>query len=119
MRSPARFFTDIIRKSPFMFPWVALFHVLMLGYILWLYHAEPLSLVWLQPAWMLAYTACWLFVCDLRKWAGYSYLALTSLNLALNYFIQDQAEKDIYVSALLLIDVGFSFFVLFYFRRFE
>jgi len=120
MRAFRTWLRDIVRKPPALFPYVALFHLFLLVYITWLYHAEPFpSVSWLQPLWMLGYTICWLFVCDLRKWAAYGYLLLTAVNLSLQFFVHDPVQKDLLVSPLLLIDVAFCFFVLFFFRRFR
>ena len=55
----------------------------------------------------------------MRRWAGYGYLALTSVNLLLYAALQDVVAREIYTSSLLLIDVGFCFFILFFFRRFR
>ncbi len=120
MRSFRTFIEDVIRKPPVIFPWVALFHVVMLGYVTWLFHADPLfSAGWLQPLWLLGYTVCWIFICDLRRWAAYGYLLLTSANLLLYAVCKDLVAREIYTSSLLLIDVGFCFFILFFFRRFK
>jgi hypothetical protein len=98
-----------------MFPLVALFHIIMLAYSIWNAHTEPLSsIIWLQPLWMVAYTISWLFVCDLRRWAAYSYMILTAVNLTLfAVHITD------YGSALFLMDIVFSFFILVYIKKFE
>ncbi len=114
------FIRDIIRKPPVIFPWVALFHVVMLAYVTWLFSTEPMfSAGWLQPLWMLAYTVCWIFICDLRRWAAYGYILLTSVNLLLYVLCKDVVAREMYTSSFSLIDVGFCFFVLFFFRRFN
>jgi hypothetical protein len=119
MRGFRSFVGDIIRKPPFLFPWVALFHIVLLGYTIWLYSSEPLwSAGWLQPLWLLAYTICWIFICDLRKWAAYGYIFLTSVDLLFYFFIPDPGERELYGSVLFLVNVVFCFFVLFFFRRF-
>lgn len=118
MRNFGTFIRDVIRKPPVIFPWIALFHVVMLAYVLWIFHTEPLfSVGWLQPLWMLGYTVCWLFVCDMRRWAAYGYMLLTSVNLLLYAFSGDVILRDLYTSALLLIDAGFCVFIMIYFRR--
>lgn len=120
MRSFKTFIGDVIRKPPVIFPWVALFHVVMLGYVIWLFHTDPLfSPGWLQPLWLLGYTVCWIFICDLRRWGAYGYLLLTSANLLVYALSKDHLAREIYTSSLLLIDVGFCFFILFFFRRFR
>ena len=110
----------ILTKPPMLFPWVALFHITMLGFIVWLYRDVPvMSLAWLQPLWLLCYTICWLAICDLRRWGAYGYLALTSINLILYATVSNAMLKELYTSPLFLIDVVFCLFILFYFRRME
>lgn len=120
MRSVKVFVGDIIRKPPVMFPWVALFHLVMLGYLIVLYSGEPLTTAgWLQPLWMLGYTVFWIGVCDLRKWGAYGYLGLTIANLLIYATTKNVLAREIYTSSLFLIDAAFSFFVLLFFRRFR
>jgi len=114
------FIKDITHKPPYLFPWVALFHLVMLFYSIWNFRTEPFpSLGWIQPLWMLGYTVFWFFVCDMRKWAAYGYLGLTMLNLILYFSLKNSLDSALYVSSLFLVDVFFSFFILFFFRRFE
>src|SRR5690242_18532794 len=78
------FFKRIFKKPPILFPLVALFHIAMLLFSIWNYSTEPfLSIAWVQPLWMLLYSLSWLFVCDMKRWAAYVYIALTTLNLML------------------------------------
>ena len=120
MRSLKTFARDIVKKPPAIFPWVALFHFLMFAYQLWLYSDMPFSsIAWLQPAWMLAYSIAWLFVCDLRKWAAMLYLGLTMLNIAIYMGFISAMKHDMYSSPIYFIDILFSFFILFFYRRFE
>lgn len=120
MRDIKTFARDIIKKPPAIFPWVALFHFVILVYQLWLYSDMPFpSLSWLQPAWLLAYSIAWLFACDMRKWAALLYLGLTMLNLSLYLGFLNMAKQDLYSSPIYLIDVLFSFFILFFYKRFE
>lgn len=108
------FFRRIIQKPPVLFPLLALFHIAMLVYSIWNASSEPLtSMIWLQPLWMVGYTVSWLFVCDMRKRAAYLYLGLSLTNLILF-----ATHKNDYTSALFLMDIVFSFFILVYFRRF-
>lgn len=102
------------------FTWVALFHVLATVYTIWLYHTEPFpSVSWIQPLWMVVYTISWIFICDMRRWAAYSYVFLTSLSLLLRFLLKMNAtEISLYSSVLFPVDVMFSFFVLYFFRRF-
>ena len=123
MRNISSFFRDIVKKPPLVFPYMALFHVVMFLFTLWTYRTEPVfSVGWIQPLWMLLYTVFWLFVCDMRKWAAWGYLAITTFNLVLKFSLHSKADVDLYVSTMstaIYLDVLFSFFILFYYKRFE
>ena len=60
------FIIRILKKPPVIFPWVALFHIGILLFSVYLFSSEPID-AWVQPLWMLAYTVCWLFVCDMKR----------------------------------------------------
>lgn len=104
-----------------LFPWVALFHLVLCCISIWIYRTEPFpSVGWLQPLWIVASTVVWVFICDMKRWAAYSYVFLTSLSLLLRFLLKmDVTEISLYSSALFPMDVIFSFFVLYYFRRFN
>ena len=79
----------------------------------------PFGVEWLQVAWMLAYTIFWLGACGLRRWGAWGYLGLTLLNAILFLSLKTVYEKDVYTSSIFLVDGLFSFFILFYYRRFR
>ena len=119
MRSLKTFIADVTKKPPLLFPLVALFHIVLLVYTIWAERNVPLfAIEWLQPLWMLAYTAFWLYVCDMRRWAAIGYLVTTSLNLALLLALKGE-QRELITNALFPIDVLFSFFVLFFYKRFQ
>lgn len=120
MRSLKVFARDIIKKPPVIFPWIALFHVLIFFYEVWLY-GDMLDTPkgWLQPGWMLVYAVVWIYVCDLRKWAGLTYVGLSLLNLILYFNLTNPFTRDLYCSPLYLIDMLFSFFILFFYKRLD
>ncbi|HTM65187.1 MAG TPA: hypothetical protein VL093_02625 [Flavipsychrobacter sp.] len=108
----------ISTKPPVIFPFVALFHLLILCYTIWNYKEFPFpSVYWIPVLWLLLYSFFWLFVCDLKRWAALGYLGLTVLNIALHYFLKFESERSVYTPSFLLLYVFFSFFILFYFRR--
>ena len=117
MRDIKTFFRDLIKKPPQLFPLVALFHIAMLIYVVWNDISEPYA--WIQILWMLGYTVFWLFICDMKKWAALGYLALTVIDLVLRFTLKSPDNLAIYVSDMFILDVLFSFFVLFYYRRFD
>ena len=114
MRPLKAFFKDIISKPPALFPWVALFHVLMLVYSVFIFSDEPFpSLGWLQPLWLLGFTVCWLYVCDLRKWAAYGYILLTCANMIIYFVLLHSPDRDFYTSSFPFIYAFFAFFILY------
>jgi len=115
----ANFFSRIIRKPPFIFPWVALFHILMLLYAIWSNIFSPFpSVDWIQPLWLLGFTLTWLFACDLRKWAAFGYVGLAILNALLRFVFTSPSDRAIYTFSFFEVTFLFCFFILFYFRRF-
>lgn len=114
------FLKRIVTKPPVLFPLVALFHLLMLAYSAWSYAEFPFpSVYWIPVLWLLLYFLSWFFVCDFRRWAAFSYIGLTILNIVLHYTLKFESEIAIYTPPFLLVYVVFSVFVLVYFRRFS
>jgi hypothetical protein len=112
------FFKRILTKPPIVFPFVALFHLLILCYSIWNYKEFPFpSVYWIPVLWLLLYSFFWLFVCDQKRWAAFGYLGLTVINIALHYFLKFESERSVYTPSFLLIYILFSFFILFYFKR--
>jgi hypothetical protein len=120
VRTVKGLFIDIIHKPPLLFPLVALFHLFMLIYSTWIVHTEPFpSIRYLQPLWLFAYTICWIFVCDMRRLAALGYIMVTILNIILLVTIKSRDMKELYTASLFPMDILFSFFVLFYYKRFD
>ncbi len=114
------FIKRIISKPPLIFPWVALFHLFMLGFNIWVFREFPFpSIYWLGVLWIFLNTVFWIFLCDLRRWAAYGYIALTALNLILHFTLKSSTDIDIYTNILFPVDILFCFFILFYFKRFS
>jgi len=108
-------------KPPQLFPLVALFHIgILLFYLYSDLIIEPVtSGLWIQPVYMLLYTVSWIFICDMKRWAAYAYIALTTLNLLLRFFVKDRFIIDAFTDVLFPADMLFTFFVMFYFKRFD
>ncbi|MCD6062244.1 MAG: hypothetical protein K0R82_155 [Flavipsychrobacter sp.] len=103
-----------------LFPLVALFHIGLLLYSIYDYSSEPFgSAIWVQPLWLLAYAISWLFICDMKKLAAYSYIGLTALNLILRFVLKSPTDLAYFTDALFPADILFTFFVLYYFKSFE
>lgn len=107
-------------KPPVLFPLVALFHVGLLIYLVYDTIVNPvLGGVMMQPVIMLAYTIAWLFACDMKRWAALLYIGLTSANLLVRFLIVDPQMINNFTDTLFPADVLFTFFVMFYFKKFQ
>ncbi len=114
------FYKRMWQKPPVVFPWIALFHAGFLLYLLYDSIADPVGgLILFQPLIMLLYTVAWLFVCDMKRWAAISYIAITTLNLLLRFALTDTMDKVYFTDTIFPADVLFTFFVMFYFKKFE
>lgn len=120
MRTSKEFLSDIIRKPPMLFPLVGLFHILWLLWTIWDDRHVPFpGIEWLQVLWIMAYTFFWLAACDMRKWGAFGYIVLTILDTSLYLAARNHKVSELYMSNLFLIDGLFSFFLLFYYKRFR
>lgn len=121
------FLRDIIKKAPKPFPYIAIFHVLVGVLVLLINWGDPIGSFILDLVWVAAFSFCWFFLCDLKKWAAIGYILLTIANIVLFLYpvLMHRTEMDIeewqgtYVSVMLIPGLIFSFFVLFFFRRFN
>jgi len=119
LRSVKEFVTDIVRKPPILFPLVALAHVVWLLWTIWNDRSAPFGgIEWLQVLWLLGYTICWITASDFRKWGAIGYMLLTMVNITLFLTVKNYTNRDLYMSNMFLLDGVFSFFLLFYFKRF-
>jgi hypothetical protein len=69
--------------------------------------------------WLIGATVFWIAACDLRKWGAGGYLLLTIVNLILFITLKSGVEKSLYMSRLFVLDDIFSFFLLFFYKRFR
>lgn len=114
------FFKRIWQRPPVVFPLVALFHVVMLVYNVWIFRSEPFpSEGWVFPGIFFLYTICWLFVCDLKRWAAFGYVILTATSIILRYTLKDWAKIELYADTLFPYDILFTFFIMFFYKRFK
>src|ERR1035437_7523279 len=112
--------TDMIKKPPVLFPLVGLFHILWLLWIIWDDRHLPFpGIEWLQVLWMAGFAFFWIAACDLRKWGALGYIVLTLLNAVLFLFVKNVNDRDLYMSPVFLIGGLFSFFLIFYYKRFR
>lgn len=114
------FFKRIWQRPPVLFPLVALFHVVVLVYYVWIFRSEPFpSKGWAVPGILLLYTISWLFVCDFKRWAAFAYIGLASASIALRFTLSDYNDVMLYADTMFPADLLFTFFIMFYYKRFK
>lgn len=112
------FLKRIWTKPPVVFPWVGVFHVWATLHAFWLFFGDGFDLSGLAyPFGSLCYTVAWLFLCDLRKWAAFAYIGLTSLNLALRFLVHPFSLWADFSNVLFPADIIFCFLILVYYKR--
>jgi hypothetical protein len=120
MRSIKQLTIDLVKKPPVLFPLVGAFHIFWLLISVWIFRHQPFpGLPWLEVVWMIGYTVFWLAACDLRKWGAIGYILLTLVNISIFLGVVQGKHWHEYNADLLFIDALFSFFLLFYFKRFQ
>lgn len=107
-----------LTRPPALFPWVALFHLVITAHAIWSFIGEPLE-SWVHPVCLALYTLLWFFICGMKRWAALGYVALTSINLLLHFLWAKEGTWFIFSGALFPVDVLFSFFILVYYKRFS
>ena len=116
------FLTRIFRRPPILFPFVLLFHIVVLIFNIKPYLLEGglfggAGLVAL--VWSLIYLVLWLFICDMRKWAATAYMIFAAINLLLQFLLKkDPLWHDAGIT-LFPFDVLMTVFLLFYYKRFH
>lgn len=110
------FFEKYIKRPPVVFPLVALFHIVLFGYTVYIDADIMFSTpIWIQVLWMFLYTFSWIFVWGLKRWALYTYVALTLCSIIVRLTVDD----SFYHSSLFLTDIIFSMLGLAYIKRFS
>jgi hypothetical protein len=109
-----------LRQTPLAFLLIAVFHVCVAVYSLWLYHDFSFSFYdWQFPLLTCLYAVFWLFVSLMKKWAAYSYILLTCLGLLLHFLVLPYMKVTPVEIPLFPADIIFSGIILIYFKRFE
>lgn len=117
------FLRDVIRKPPTPFPYIAGFHVLMVLYVFIYWWGLPISYYYIELLWTFGFTVSWLYICDMKRWACYSYVGLTIANIVLFLISRNMTESKMvafeqaYISALLLPAIIFCLIILAYFKK--
>lgn len=120
--APKPFFVRIFKDPPVLFPLVMLFHLFLLLYAAAQFIGQ--GVLWteagiIDTAWHLVYFSCWLFVCDMRKWAATGYMIFTAINLLLQFALKHQPVWHDAGITLFPIDVLMTAFLIFYYKRFH
>jgi uncharacterized membrane protein AbrB (regulator of aidB expression) len=121
------FLKDVFRKPPAPFPYIALFHVLAFFMMLAINWGAKITDYYVEVLWLIGFTVSCIYTCDLKKWAATSYILITAANLGLYLYFQFKYDSEliratkqgVYVSAMLIPALIFSFFVLFFYKRFN
>ncbi len=119
MRDLKTFVSDIFRKPPVLFPLVAVFHIVLLCITLYTAIKEPGNTTYLGLLWMTAYAFFWVGTADLRKWGALGYIGVTVVSIVVWYMAYAVGHRPSNGSPIFLIDLLFSFFIMFYFKRFR
>lgn len=99
-------------------PYVGIAHLLWLVWTIVQCARLPFGVEWLQLVWMAGYAVTWIAACDLKKWGAMAYMGLTITNAIIFLAVKDIYLRDVYMSSIFLIDGIFSFYLLFFFKRF-
>jgi hypothetical protein len=119
VRNIKTFFKDIAEKPPLLFPLVVLFHLIMFLYTLWSVHDAPFpAMEWMQPLVTFVFLFFWVAACDLRKWGAFIYILITAADLLLLYVMKYPTYRY-EITRLAPEDAVFSFFLMFYYKRFR
>lgn len=114
------FLKRIFTKPPIALPIILVFHIIWWGYSIYSNAAsQPFpSALWTESLWLLGYTVCWLFICDLKKQAANGYIAITILNLILRFTLTGN-NREFYTDVIFPADLIFCFFLLLFYKRFS
>lgn len=106
--------TRLITEPPVIFPLVALFHIVCLGYVV-ISMADVLNspIAWINISWTIAYTITWLSATALKKIGATIYILLTMIDLVLAYF----AHSLMYTSSLVIFSLIFSIIILVFYKK--
>lgn len=114
------FYKRIWQKPPVAFPIILVFHIGLLAYMVYDAIADPIGgLLLFQPLSMLLFTVAWLFICDLKRWAAFTYMGLTTINLWMRFVITDEINRVYFTDVLFPADIVFTFIILLYFKKFK
>ncbi|HQE11718.1 MAG TPA: hypothetical protein PLQ78_03110 [Flavipsychrobacter sp.] len=110
----------IFRQAPLLFILVAVFHIAITLFSIYLHHDLAFTFIdWQTPLLTLAYCILWVFVCTMKKWAAYSYVLLTVCSGVLQFVLVPKLELTSYDASLFPVDMVFSVIILAYFKKFS
>lgn len=113
----------MIKTPPVVFPLVGLFHIVwavvaIVNLMSTGFHSGA-SYELVQVGWMLGATISWLAACDMHRWGALAYILLTIADVVV-YLLEHNGKIGLaHHSNLIFIDGVFSFFLLFFYKRFR
>lgn len=117
---PDTFLTRIIRRPPVFFPLVALFHIVMLLVTAWQFSEvlDSKEAITAISVWLI-YTICWLFICDMKKWAALTYVILSLIGVGLQFLTAKGGLWYDVGTVMFPFNLLMIVFLMFYYKRFE
>ncbi len=119
---PFTFYDRFFRQLPIVFPLIAGFHFVLLGYSIFTFAQAGVldsAICYGSCAMLLLYALLWVAVCDRRRWAAVGYMTLTAVNLMLYFFARKDSIWHQISDVLLPFDVLMCVFLIFYYKRFR
>ena len=114
------FYKRIWQKPPIAFPLIALGHLVYLFYLVIDSVVDPVGGMMLaQPAIMLVYTIAWLLVCDMKKWAAITYMAVTTVNLWIRFILDDEMSRVYFTDVLFPADIVFAIIAMLFYKKMD
>jgi hypothetical protein len=114
------FIDRYVLSVPVLLPMAALAHLFWTGYTFGRFIADGTLMSFIGGGTsiiLLLYTLLWLGVCAQKRWAGIGYIALTAINLCLQFLTPEGSHWRFVADALFPFDVLMCFFILFYYKR--
>lgn len=114
------FIDRYVKNGPVLLPILAIAHLLLAGYSFGKFLSDGTLFGFITGGTFLIqllYTLLWLGVCVNKRWAGIGYVALTAINLCLQFLTPEGSQWRLVADALFPVDVLMCFFILFYYKR--
>src|SRR6478609_9081287 len=114
------FIDRFFKNGPVLLPLAALAHLLWTGFSFGKFLSDDTLISFIGGGTFLIqllYTLLWLGVCMQKRWAGIAYIAVTAVNIGLQFLTPAGSHWKYVADALFPFDVLMCFFILFYYKR--